>query len=71
MQERLCERSDLRVEVIANAYVDDLGQPILDDETDRTAGINDVDSPYFCVGPCNRDFAAWEEALAHLSKVAV
>lgn len=66
MNDELCTRDDLRVEVIANATVDDNGQPIPGEEVLLTAGIIEVEQPYFCVGSCERDFATWEEALGHI-----
>jgi hypothetical protein len=72
MNEQPCTRGDLRVEVIASSYVEDNGQPTFEEVLD-TAGINEVEKPYFCVGPhaegSVEDFVTWEEALAHLEKV--
>ncbi len=66
-EQQVCTRDDLRVVVIANAEVDNLGQPIQDEHMLRTAGIEDTEMPYFCVGPCDQDFVTWEEAQAHLA----
>lgn len=69
---QLCTRDDLRVEVIANSYVDDNGQPTWE-EVIETGGISDGYKPYFCVGPHDNhadadfDFTTWEEALAHVT----
>lgn len=76
MNNEHCTREDLRVEVIGNASVDDLGQPILDSHAERTTGVHDHPKPYFCVGPCDElhsagsDFATWKEALDHLKEAA-
>jgi hypothetical protein len=72
-EQQQCTREDLRVEIIANAYVNDLGQPVIDEYSERTSGINDIPKPYWCSGECGEhglgtSFATWEEALAHVGK---
>jgi hypothetical protein len=61
--QQVCAIDDLRVEIIATVYVDENGDALNQVESSNLYS----DRPYFCVGPCEQDFATWEEARAHLA----
>jgi hypothetical protein len=64
MNDEKCTRYDLRVEVVATANAEDDGSPI-PDVFDWE--VNSGNEPYYC-GLCGKDFAYWEDALAHVGE---